>query len=166
MASQYAAVGLHGAKNKINVGHVLRAAGCFRASMVAVSGARIYRKALTDTQATYRRIPLLQVEDLRTAVPFDCVPVAVDLLPDATPLERYQHPKRAFYIFGPEDGTLGAAVTDWCRDIVSIPAGCLNLSASVNVVLYDRTAKLLRDGLTQPQPESHLKVARKVAGDD
>src|SRR5690606_30290164 len=72
----------------------------------------------------------------------DCVPVAVDLLEGATPLCEYTHPERAFYIFGPEDGTLGKAVTSWCRDVVYIPTNyCMNLAATVNVVLYDRLAK-------------------------
>jgi tRNA(Leu) C34 or U34 (ribose-2'-O)-methylase TrmL len=115
--------------------------------MVAVSGAR-YKRSSTDTMAAYKRIPLLHVDDLHSVIPFDCVPVAVDLIADAKPLERYQHPPRAFYIFGPEDGTLGAPTLSWCRDVVSIPAGCLNLSAAVNIVLYDRAAKMLRGDAT------------------
>lgn len=144
MASRYAAIGLCGVKNPINVGSALRAAGCFRASLVATSGGR-YKRCSTDTMSSYKRIPLIQVDDLHSVVPFDCVPVAIELLPDATPLERYQHPNRAFYIFGAEDGTLGKSTLSWCRDVVSIPAGCLNLAAAVNVVLYDRTAKMLRN---------------------
>ena len=60
----------------------------------------------------------------------------------ATPLPQYKHPDRAFYIFGPEDGTLGQSVTGWCRDIIYVPTiFCMNLAAAVNVVLYDRMAK-------------------------
>lgn len=46
-------------------------------------------------------------------------------------------------IFGPEDGTLGERVLSWCRDVVYVPTDrCMNLAATVNVILYDRAAKM------------------------
>ena len=91
---------------------------------------------------SFRHLPLMQVDDLRALVPRDCIPVAVDLIEGARPLTTYTHPERAFYVFGPEDGTLGHAITGWCRDKVFVPtAFCMNLAACVNVVLYDRMAK-------------------------
>lgn len=141
MTRGYAAIGLHMPKSALNVGSALRAAGCFGAAMVAVSGQR-YRRCATDTQAAYRHIPLIQGDKLRSLIPFDCVPVAVDLIEGATPLQQYAHPERAFYVFGPEDGTLGESVTSWCRDVIYIPTRhCMNLAACVNVVLYDRMVK-------------------------
>ena len=137
----YAAIGLHLAKNPHNVGSVLRAASCYGAAMVAVSGRR-FRQASSDTPKTHRHLPLLEVDDLRTAIPYDCVPVAVDIVEGARPLPTYCHPERAFYVFGPEDGTLGPAVLSWCRDVIYVPTGvCMNLAATANVVLYDRLAK-------------------------
>lgn len=139
----YAAIGLFNPKNSLNVGSALRAAGCYQASMVAVTGHRSGTRC-TDTQKAYRHIPLLHVDDLKSVIPFDCVPVAVDLIPGATPLHQYRHPERAFYIFGPEDGTLGERITSWCRDVVYVPTHyCMNLAATTNVVLYDRLAKQL-----------------------
>lgn len=140
----YAAIGLHMPKTRANVGSVLRAAGCYGAAMVAATGQR-YHRAGTDTQASYRHLPLIQTDDLHAVVPYDCVPVAVDLIDGARPLQTYVHPERAFYVFGPEDGTLGKAVTSWCRDVVYIPTKhCMNLAATVNVVLYDRMVKRWR----------------------
>jgi tRNA(Leu) C34 or U34 (ribose-2'-O)-methylase TrmL len=122
----------------------MRACGVYGATQLLFTGSR-YKKSqkfVTDPQKHYRHIPLIHVEDLHVAIPFDCVPVAVDLIEGATPLPEYNHPERAFYIFGPEDGTLGARITSWCRDIVYVPTdGCMNLAATVNVVLYDRLAK-------------------------
>lgn len=144
MSRGYACIGLDNPKNPINVGQVLRAAGVYEAAMVAFSGKR-YRKAPTDTTAAYRHLPLIQVEDLRSVVPYDCVPVAVDLLPGAISLPEYKHPERAFYLFGAEDATLGPRIVSWCRDVVYVPTrGCMNLAACVNVVLYDRMAKQLK----------------------
>jgi tRNA(Leu) C34 or U34 (ribose-2'-O)-methylase TrmL len=140
----FAAIGLHLPKTPSNVGSVLRAAGCYGAAMVAASGQR-YKRAATDTQASYRHLPLIQTDDLHDVLPFDCVPVAIDLIEGAIPLTRYMHPERAFYVFGPEDGTLGKAVTAWCRDTVYVPTRyCMNLAATVNVVLYDRMAKQMK----------------------
>ncbi len=139
----YAAVGLYNPRNSLNVGGVLRAASCFGASMVAVSGKR-YKAQRTDTAQTHLRIPLLQVDDLHEVVPFDCVPVAVERLASAIPLPEFEHPDRAFYIFGPENGDLGKSITSWCRDVVVIPSDySINLAAAVNIVLYDRLAKAM-----------------------
>jgi tRNA(Leu) C34 or U34 (ribose-2'-O)-methylase TrmL len=140
----YSAIGLHHPKTPVNVGAVLRAAGCYGASLVATSGNR-YTRAPTDTMSTYRHLPLIQCEDLHDVIPFDCVPVAIDLIEGAKPLTDYKHPERAFYVFGPEDGTLGQKVTNWCRDVVYVPTnGCMNLAATVNVILYDRLLKQRR----------------------
>ena len=137
----YSCIGLDNPKTDINVGSVLRAAGVFQADMVAISGHR-YGRAPTDTMKHYRHLPLLQVDDLHDVIPYDCVPVAIELVERASPLTEYEHPERAFYIFGAEDATLGSRVLSWCRDIIFIPTnGCLNLAACVNVVLYDRLTK-------------------------
>jgi tRNA(Leu) C34 or U34 (ribose-2'-O)-methylase TrmL len=150
----FAAIGLHMPKTAANVGSVLRAAGCYDAAMVAVTGQR-YKRAGTDTQAAYRHIPLIQCDDLHAAIPFDCVPVAVDLVPNPCSLVNYVHPERAFYVFGPEDGTLGRQVLDWCEHRIVIPTNyCMNLAATVNVVLYDRLAKRLRNRATLSNQEA------------
>lgn len=139
----YAAIGLDNPKTKANIGCAVRAAHCYQAAFVATSGERCTSpKVCTDPAKGYRHLPFLNVADLKDIIPYDCVPVAVDILPHATPLPEYQHPERAFYIFGAEDATLGSRVTDWCRDIVQVPtAYCMNLAATVNVVLYDRMMK-------------------------
>ncbi len=139
----YAAIGLDNPKCSANAGGVMRAAGCYGASLVVLSGMRMSRWP-TDTRKTWRSVPTITADNLRDAIPFDCVPVAVDLLPNARPLHAYTHPERAFYIFGAEDATLGERITSWCRDKVYVPTdGCMNLAATVNVVLYDRLMKQL-----------------------
>ncbi len=144
----FAAVGLVNPKNGANVGSVLRAAGCYDAAMVAISGHRPERfmgRLPTDTQKAFRHMPVLRIEDVFDAVPYDCIPVAVDLVPNAKNLVNFVHPERAFYIFGPEDGTLGKSVTDRCKWAIQVPTKyCMNLAACVNVVLYDRLAKQQR----------------------
>lgn len=138
-------VALHNPKSAVNVGGALRAAHVFDASLVVVHGNRFMRSP-TDVTKAYRSIPTLVTEgDIFDHIPFDCAPVAVDLLPSAISLDAFQHPQRAFYIFGPEDGTLGSKIHARCKYKVFVPANhCLNLAACVNVILYDRRAKELR----------------------
>jgi len=139
----YAAIGLDNPKNNINVGSALRAAGVYGSVFVAASGNR-FTPGITDTMKAYRHTPLLRPNDVFDLLPYDCVPVAVDIIEGATPLHTYKHPERAYYIFGAEDATLGDRILSRCRDVVYIPTdGCMNLAATVNVVLYDRLAKRL-----------------------
>ncbi len=136
----YAAVGLVNPKTNINVGSVLRAAHAFEAAMVVVQGAR-YHKAVTDVSWAHRKLPLLH-GDVLDLIPHDCVPVAVELYDGAQDIVDYVHPERAFYVFGPEDGSVPKHVVAGCRDVIYVPSSiCLNLAAVVNVVLYDRRAK-------------------------
>jgi tRNA(Leu) C34 or U34 (ribose-2'-O)-methylase TrmL len=138
----FSCIGLHRPKDALNIGGALRAAGCYGADMLALSGFR-YRYSKTDTQKAHRHLPVLHVDDLRKVLPMECTPVAVDLVKGARPLAGYVHPERAMYIFGAEDETLGDEVLGWCRDVIYVPTHqCMNLAATVNVVLYDRQCKM------------------------
>lgn len=135
-------IGLHQPKTPENVGSVLRAAHAFGASSVHICGKR-YKRTGTDTSAAYRHVPLIHTIDLMSIVPFACHPIAVELTDDAHSLYNFVHPKSAYYIFGPEDGSVPSYVRQRCSFTIYIPTTiCLNLAAAVNVVLYDRTMKL------------------------
>ena len=140
----YAAIGLHMPKYNVNVGGVMRAAQVYGAGLVVVSGARykVNKKAPTDTMRAWRHIPVIEADSVFDALPYDCVPIAVELHSRAVSLTTFKHPQRAVYIFGAEDQTLGKVVLDRCRDVVMIPtSACMNLAATANVVLYDRLLK-------------------------
>jgi len=140
-ARGYAAIGLHRPKNALNMGEVMRAAGCYDVRLVAVAGHR-FARAPTDTQEAWKHIPTIEVPELLDAMPVGAVPVAVEFIPSATPLPQFVHPERAFYILGPEDGSLPASIVQQCRHVVFVPTRfCMNLAATVNVLLYDRLAK-------------------------
>mgnify|MGYP002133371319 CR=1 FL=1 len=140
----YAAIGLDRPKDKANLGGVLRAAGCYGASMVAVSGDRMGKFA-TDTMKAWKHMPCIEVDDLLAAKPFGCVPVVIEITPRARSLFTFVHPENAFYIFGPEDGSVSQRIVDAAQMVVAVPTNrCMNLAATVNVVLYDRAAKAAR----------------------
>lgn len=137
------AVGLSNPKNEINVGHVLRAADAYGASLVAITGRRV--RGNTNTSNAERSIPVLRGDDLHDLIPYGCIPVAIEFIDTAINLIDFKHPRNAFYVFGGEDATLGDRVLSWCKYVVYVPTRiCMNLSACVNVVLYDRIAKELK----------------------
>lgn len=140
------AIGLYKPKDKSNVGSVMRAAYCYSADMVAIEGARGGAlKHGSNTPMGHRHIPTFTNGSLFDHRPNDTQLVVIDLIPGATSLVDFVHPKRAMYIFGPEDGTIGKKHTDSAQHVVFIPTTtCMNLAATVNVVLYDRLMKSQR----------------------
>lgn len=146
MARGFASIGLVRPKYPSNVGGVLRAAGVYGASMVAIQGERTTITSREDTMAAYKHMPVVRGDDLLALCPYGAMPIAVDLVPDAQSLPTFVHPHAAFYIFGPEDGTLGRDILDRCPVRLMVPTrACMNLAATVNVVLYDRMAKQMRE---------------------
>ena len=137
----FAAIGLVQPKWEANVGGVLRAAQCYGASLIVIEGKRFDRQA-ADTTKAWRHTPVLSLDDVMLGCSYSAIPVAVELCDNAEPLPSYIHPERAYYIFGPEDGSVPRRVLDRCAARVQVPTRfCMNLAATVNVVLYDRMAK-------------------------
>lgn len=141
-------IGLTKPKSPTNVGSIMRAAGCYGAKSVLYTGERYDRavKFQTDTKVVQDKILLKGVDCLLQHVPLidgeKAKIVCVELVEGASPLPEFEHPDNAFYIFGPEDNTISQDVIDCADAVVYIPTvGCMNLAATVNVVLYDRLAK-------------------------
>ena len=146
-------IGLVNPKTPVNVGGIMRASGCYgvngvfytgrRYELAARSGAAQYH---VDTKDAGEHIPLMGVNSLLESIPADTKLICVDLVVGATPLPDFVHPPKAFYVFGPEDGTIGQDIIDKADAVVYVPTvGCMNLAASVNVLLYDRLAKSHRE---------------------
>lgn len=139
----FCGIGLFRPKTPENVGGALRAAQAYGAAFVSIEGAR--NDALrhgTNTGKAHRHVPVYMVDDLIAHRPHDTQLVVVDLIEGAEPLPTFRHPERALYVFGPEDGTLGHRHTSIAQHVVYVPTTiCMNLAATVNVILYDRLAK-------------------------
>lgn len=141
-------IGLTNPKSPTNVGGVMRACGCYGANEVRYTGKRYefaaknFTQYNTDTKRVSNKIPLLGVDDLLDNLSAETKIVCVDLVLGATPLPEFIHPENVIYIFGPEDGTISQSIIDKADAVVYVPTiGCMNLAASVNVLLYDRLAK-------------------------
>lgn len=137
-------LGLFNPKSPTNVGAVLRAAGCYRANEVRYVGER-YDKAArfhTDTQGAGKAIPFKRVENIEEQICENTKIVCVELVEGAIPLPEFKHPEKALYVFGPEDNSIPQKVVSKADHVVYVPTvGCMNLAATVNVLLYDRLAK-------------------------
>lgn len=136
----YSAIGLIGAKIEANVGGALRAAFCYNASLIILQAPR-FKQQSTNVFKTERHIPLI-VGNILECRPYDCEIVAVELVENCKSLVSFKHPQRAIYVFGPEDGSISPKFLEKAQHVVQIPTvSCMNLAATVNVVLYDRLAK-------------------------
>ncbi len=126
------------------MGSVMRACGCFKADEIYYTGERFNhaQRYNTDTKNARLTHPQIHTESIIESAPEEVKIVCVELVENAIALPEFQHPDRALYIFGPEDYNLSQKVINQADHVVFIPtAGCLNLAATVHVVLYDRQSK-------------------------
>ncbi|WP_208764153.1 RNA methyltransferase [Shewanella aestuarii] len=144
----FVSIGLVNPKTPVNVAGIMRASGCYQVDQVFYTGNR-YNYAVNaepqyevDKKQATKTIPLVGVDSLLEQVPDGSTIVCVDLVVGAVPLPQFVHPQNAFYVFGPEDGSIPQQLIDAAKHVVYVPTvGCMNLAASVNVLLYDRLAK-------------------------
>jgi len=144
MTESALAIGLINPKSPTNLGAIMRAAGCYQVDEVVYTGTRYDRAAKyrTNTNLASSNIPLNHIEHILGTSPEDRAIVCVEYAEGAIPLPAFQHPSKAIYVFGPEDGTIPQNIINKASSVVYIPTiGCMNLAATVNVVLYDRLAK-------------------------
>ena len=131
-------------KNEINLGTLWRNATGFNAGFIGLIGAR-FKKESSDTSNAWCNIPLFQYENFEHFLetrPYSCQLVAVDLLPNAQPLETFQHPERAIYLLGGEDKTLPRKIWEKAQYVVKIDTRiCLNVAQAGGIVAYDRHVK-------------------------
>jgi tRNA(Leu) C34 or U34 (ribose-2'-O)-methylase TrmL len=79
------------------------------------------------------------------------IPVAVEVTDKAQPLNSFDHPDRAAYIFGPEDGSIPQVYRALAHRFIYIPAfHCFNLSVAVGIVLQHRLMQRIDQGLDPP----------------
>lgn len=148
MKESKVSIGLINPKSPDNVAAVMRSAGNFHVDSVFYTGKRYPRALMRNpdlpdmSRKVSQNVPLSEAEFMIEDVPLGMVVVCVEFAENAIPLPEYQHPQKAFYIFGPEDGTISQDVIDRADAVVYVPTnGCMNLAATVNVILYDRLAK-------------------------
>lgn len=148
MKNSKVSIGLVNPKSPENVSSVMRSAGNFAVDSVFYTGSRYPRAVRLNpdipqmSRSVSQGIPLSGVDSLIDVVSSDTKIICVEFAENAIPLPEYQHPDNAFYIFGPEDNSITQDIIDSADAVVYVPTtGCMNLAATVNVLLYDRLAK-------------------------
>lgn len=153
-------IGLVNPKSAANVAVILRAAGCYGVSSVFYTGERFAyaRQFHQDTKGMRHKIPNIGVDDLLAMTPDGATPIAIELAENAIALPAFIHPDNAFYIFGPEDGSIPKDIVKACTHTVYIPTfTSMNLAATANVVLYDRLAKS-----EYPDSNAFIRASRDI----
>lgn len=163
---RYCGIGMEHPKTADNLGTLWRSAVCFGASFIFTIGDR-YHKQASDTVKSWRHVPYFRytdLDDFHAHLPYDCVPVGVEITDLAKPLETYQHPRNAVYLLGPEDGGLSRSALLLCHEVINIDTTyCLNVASAGTVVLYDRQAKGWRQG-SVAQLGERLPETQEAAG--
>ena len=149
-----AAVLLIDPKYPFNVGGALRACAAFGAESLEWTGDRVHTEGVPrlpreerlrgykDVRVQRLDRPGVEAIARHREPPEPFTPVAVEFRNNSERPPEFLHPERALYVFGPEDGLLSGAVLAQCHRFVIVPTmHCLNLAATVNLVLYDRMAK-------------------------
>ena len=158
----FAAIGLFNPKFEGNVGGAMRAAACYGAKAIYLIKNRNplsfskgkLKKISSDTCKAYKHIPTSVVDCLFENGPIGCMPVAVELSDKATNIFDFTHQPRSLYIFGPEDGSIPPKILDRCPVKIYVPTSfCMNLAATVNVVLFHRMMQLHKKIIKFPVSE-------------
>lgn len=148
-----------------NVGAAIRAMSCFTTGGDLVfTGDRVKPETMSRIPREERMKAYADVNWRKVTKPTeefpDHTPVAIELVPGSQSLHLFEHPKKALYIFGPEDGSIDKGIRAACHAFVTIPSKhCLNLSCAVNVVLWDR---LFKEWQNTGAPMPHLQEQRGV----
>jgi tRNA G18 (ribose-2'-O)-methylase SpoU len=149
----YFAIGVEGISKAMNVGSLMRSAHAFGASFLFTVAAAYPRGQArnSDTSDAEGHVPLYVYADVESLMlPRNCALVGVELADDAIELPSFHHPRCAAYVFGPERGSLSAAMTARCHHLVHIPTRfSLNVGIAGAIVMYDRLTSL---GRFAPRP--------------
>ena len=155
------AVALINPKYPRNIGQVIRSASCFGVKQVWYTGNRAQigegkRLPREERMKGYANVDLIHFDYFFEQFP-DAIPVGVEVLENAEISTTFEHPEKAVYVFGPEDGHIPQTVRRHCHRFVTIPsAHCLNLSVAVSLILYDRRLKRQQAGLEPILPPASV----------
>jgi len=144
MKREYCGIGVINMKTEFNYGTLFRSAYCFGADFMFLIGKR-FHKLSSDTTRAEKHIPLFEyrtIDDFWEHIPYNCIPIAIEISDKARDIKNFVHPERAVYILGQEDGSIPNSILDKCKVVLKIPTKtCLNVAVAGSIVLYDRNIK-------------------------
>jgi tRNA(Leu) C34 or U34 (ribose-2'-O)-methylase TrmL len=135
-----------------NVGMAVRLASCYGFNQLWFTGDRVRleiekraRLPREERMKGWRNVEMINYDRPLDMFPDDAVPVAVEVRANSERLQHFIHPKKAVYVFGPEDGSIPGPFLAKCHRFVVIPTRksfCLNLATALATILWDRAMKL------------------------
>lgn len=137
----YFAIGAERMSKSLNLGNLMRSAHAFGAAFTFTIGARYSAiEAIADTSRGSQHLPHYDWHGLdELTLPRGCKLVGIELIDGAIDLPRFQHPRRAAYVLGPERGSLSPDLLARCDVVVKIPTRfCVNVAMAGAIVMYDR----------------------------
>lgn len=157
-----------------NVGMAVRLASCYGMGQLWFTGDRVRlelekraRLPREERIKGWRDVQMLNYDRPLEQFPDDAIPVAVEVRPNSERLQDFEHPEKAVYVFGPEDGSIPIAVLSRCHRFVVIPTVrhyCLNLATALATVLWDRASKRGEFPDVSADPAGHEETDPKEMG--
>ncbi len=142
--SGYFGIGIEHLLSEENLGSLWRSAELFGASFIFTIGKK-YKRQSSDVLKTSKSIPLFQHDDFESfynSFPKDCKLIGIEIHDEAVDISTYVHFERSIYLLGSENNGLSKIAIEHCHDLIYIPSsGCLNVSNTGSIVLYDRISK-------------------------
>ncbi|MEO0414243.1 MAG: RNA methyltransferase [Verrucomicrobiota bacterium] len=144
-------MGIYYSSGEFNIGTLWRSAFILGASYIYTIG-RAYKRQTSDVTNSWSRIPLYHYSDFdhfRESIPFSTQLIGVELCENATPLEQFEHPKRASYLLGSESTGLPQEILQHCQSVISLPGNfSLNVAVAGSIIAHDR---VIKNGATLPE---------------
>lgn len=143
-------IGIENLLSHENLGTLWRSAQLMGASYIFTIGKK-YKFQKTDTTKAHKAIPLFQFLDFDeffATMPKESKLVGIEIDDKAESLSTYEHFRTCIYLLGSESNGLSDYAKNMCHDLIYIPStGCLNVSVTGSIVLYDRVSKIERNGI-------------------
>jgi tRNA G18 (ribose-2'-O)-methylase SpoU len=138
----YVGIGIYNVKRTANFGALIRTARVFGADFVfSVGNRNPQQQSSVGAELTLPLFHFPTMAQFIASIPVNARLVCVELTPAALAIKTYQHPPRAVYLLGPEDGTLPDAIMRQHDTVILPGAYPLNVAMAATVVLYDRVMK-------------------------
>lgn len=141
MIMAYVGVTLYQPIYPTNIGSVARLCTNYNISFLNLINAKFIPNA-TNVFQTQNHIPIRESLDelsIFENIPVNLRNVAVELCPEAKPIEKFIFPRCANLIFGPENGSLPQSIMTRCDHVIKMPThDCLNLAHAVHACLLYR----------------------------
>lgn len=150
LMENYCGVVMEAPKLQGNIGVLFRTCNVLgNVDFLGTIGEKYNKDNHWDVSDAHRRLPVWHykdADDFYDHLPLQCTVVGVELVKKRSePLEDFEHPDRAIYLFGNESDGLSKSSLSRCRKVIKLPSATgtsMNVSSVGSMVLWDRYLKM------------------------